>query len=62
MNTESMRFFSDNEASIDYILVYKKTELTLTNKLKLETFIQNVLAVGFKVEIQVSVVSGIFEH
>lgn len=57
---EASKFFSDNKTQIDYILVYKKTKLDTEKKIKLETYLKNLLDIGFKAEIQQFSVSLFF--
>lgn len=57
MQSEASRNFSDQETPIDFVLVYNKEKFDIANSAKLETFVQNILDVGFKVEIEVSSVS-----
>lgn len=57
MYFETSHYFSDKKTPIDYILVYNTRNLTVANLSKLEIFVQNLLDVGFKAEIEVFSVS-----
>lgn len=48
----SSSYFSDKYTTIDYVLVYNRSKIPLDDVIKLETFLEKIIDLGFKVEIQ----------